>query len=250
MAAICHGPWVLCSTGTLKGRRVTGFFSIKDDLVNAGALFEDAEVVVDGNLVTSRKPEDLPAFCVACLEVLAKPRSRLRGHRDLGTRTPQELRRLRSGPRHRLRSRPAAKSSVLLGPNGAGKTTTIEILEGLRPRTAGDVSVLGLDPERNTRAVKQRIGAALQATNLQDKIKVREAMLLFANFYDRRTRRRRGAAAACSFGTSATPSTGSSRAARNSGWRSGWRWSTIPTCSSSTSPPPGSIRRFASRFTA
>ena len=75
----------------------------------------------------------------------------------------------------------------LLGPNGAGKTTTIEILEGLRTRTAGDVSVLGLDPERNTRAVKERIGAALQATNLQDKIRVREAMQLFANFYDRRT---------------------------------------------------------------
>jgi protease I len=71
VAAICHGPWVLCSTGTLKGRRVTGFFSIKDDLVNAGALFEDAEVVVDGALVTSRKPEDLPAFCAACLQVLA-----------------------------------------------------------------------------------------------------------------------------------------------------------------------------------
>jgi protease I len=71
VAAICHGPWVLCSTGTLKGRRVTGFFSIKDDLVNAGALFEDAEVVVDGCLVTSRKPEDLPAFCAACLRVLA-----------------------------------------------------------------------------------------------------------------------------------------------------------------------------------
>lgn len=71
VAAICHGPWVLCSTGTLKGRRVTGFFSIKDDLVNAGALFEDKEVVIDGALVTSRKPEDLPAFCAACLQVLS-----------------------------------------------------------------------------------------------------------------------------------------------------------------------------------
>ena len=71
VAAICHGPWILCSTGTLKGRRVTGFFAIKDDLVNAGALFEDAEVVVDGSLVTSRKPDDLPAFCAACLRILA-----------------------------------------------------------------------------------------------------------------------------------------------------------------------------------
>ena len=71
VAAICHGPWVLCSTGTLKGSKVTGFFSIKDDLVNAGAIFEDAEVVVDGGLVTSRKPDDLPAFCAACIRVLS-----------------------------------------------------------------------------------------------------------------------------------------------------------------------------------
>src|SRR5277367_1352607 len=63
VASICHGPWVLCSTGTLKSRRATSFFAIKDDVVNAGARWEDAEVVVDGNLVTSRKPEDLPAFC-------------------------------------------------------------------------------------------------------------------------------------------------------------------------------------------
>jgi protease I len=73
VAAVCHGPWVLCSTGTLKGRRATGFFSIKDDLVNAGARWEDAEVVVDTNLVTSRKPDDLPAFCEACLRVLGDP---------------------------------------------------------------------------------------------------------------------------------------------------------------------------------
>jgi protease I len=63
IAAICHGPWVLCSTGTLKGRRATSYFSIKDDVINAGARWEDAEVVVDGNLVTSRRPDDLPAFC-------------------------------------------------------------------------------------------------------------------------------------------------------------------------------------------
>ena len=72
VASICHGGWVLCSAGMLKGRRATCFFAIKDDMVNAGALFEDAEVVVDGNLVTSRKPEDLPAFCRASIEVLAK----------------------------------------------------------------------------------------------------------------------------------------------------------------------------------
>ncbi len=72
VAAICHGPWVLCSAGVLKGKRATSFFSIKDDVVNAGALWEDAEVVVDGNLVTSRKPEDLPAFCLAAIQVLSR----------------------------------------------------------------------------------------------------------------------------------------------------------------------------------
>lgn len=70
VASICHGPWVLCSArGMLKGRRATCFYAIKDDVVNAGALYEDAEVVVDRNLVTSRKPEDLPAFCKAALKV-------------------------------------------------------------------------------------------------------------------------------------------------------------------------------------
>lgn len=70
VAAICHGPWVLCSAhGLLRGRKATSFFAIKDDVVNAGAHWEDAEVVVDGNLVTSRKPEDLPAFCRAVIAV-------------------------------------------------------------------------------------------------------------------------------------------------------------------------------------
>ena len=71
VASICHGPWVLCSAGILRGRRATCFFAIKDDVVNAGALYEDAEVVVDENLVTARKPDDLPAFCRAALLVLA-----------------------------------------------------------------------------------------------------------------------------------------------------------------------------------
>jgi len=71
VAAICHAGWVLCSAGILKGRRATSFFAIKDDLVNAGAIWEDAEVVVDANLVTSRKPDDLPAFCRATIQVLA-----------------------------------------------------------------------------------------------------------------------------------------------------------------------------------
>ena len=71
-AAICHGPWVLCSAGVLKGKRATSFIAIKDDVVNAGAHWEDSEVVVDGNIVTSRKPDDLPAFALACIDVLAR----------------------------------------------------------------------------------------------------------------------------------------------------------------------------------
>ena len=80
-----------------------------------------------------------------------------------------------------------AKGEVfgLLGPNGAGKTTTVEILEGLRPRTAGEVRVLGFDPGVQVDAIKDRIGVCLQATNLPDKIKVHEALELFAAFYSR-----------------------------------------------------------------
>ena len=62
VAAICHGPWVLCSTQAMKGKKATCFFAIKDDVINAGAKYQDAEVVRDGNLITSRKPDDLPAF--------------------------------------------------------------------------------------------------------------------------------------------------------------------------------------------
>ena len=72
VAAICHGPWVLCSTPALKGKTATGFHSIKDDMVNAGATFVDREVVVDGNVITSRKPDDLPAFVVAIIEQMRK----------------------------------------------------------------------------------------------------------------------------------------------------------------------------------
>jgi len=72
VAAICHGPWILCSSRMLKGRKATSFFAIKDDVIHAGADWVDAEVVVDRNLVTSRKPEDLPAFCAASIEVLSR----------------------------------------------------------------------------------------------------------------------------------------------------------------------------------
>jgi ABC-2 type transport system ATP-binding protein len=73
----------------------------------------------------------------------------------------------------------------LLGPNGAGKTTTIEILEGLRSRTSGEVQVLGFDPATHSKQLKQNIGVCLQATNLPDKIKIHEALELFDAFYTR-----------------------------------------------------------------
>ncbi len=73
----------------------------------------------------------------------------------------------------------------LLGPNGAGKTSTVEILEGLRPRNGGDVTVLGFDPGRDTKRLKDQIGVCLQATNLPERITVREALRLFASLYSR-----------------------------------------------------------------
>jgi ABC-2 type transport system ATP-binding protein len=71
----------------------------------------------------------------------------------------------------------------LLGPNGAGKTSTVEILEGLRPKTSGDVRVLGFDPDKQKNQLKNQIGVCLQATNLPEKITVKEALDLFAAFY-------------------------------------------------------------------
>jgi ABC-2 type transport system ATP-binding protein len=79
----------------------------------------------------------------------------------------------------------------LLGPNGAGKTTIVEILEGLRARSGGEVSVLGRDPEAQKNLLKDRIGVCLQATNLPDKITVREAVSLFSAFYSRTAGARR-----------------------------------------------------------
>lgn len=72
VAAICHGGWVLVSAGVLKGQKATCFFAIKDDLIAAGAKYEDKEVVVDKNLITSRKPEDLPVFVGEIIKQLKK----------------------------------------------------------------------------------------------------------------------------------------------------------------------------------
>jgi protease I len=72
VAAICHAGWMLVSAGIARGRKATSFYSIKDDLMAAGADWKDAEVVVDGNLITSRKPDDLPAFCREIVQALSK----------------------------------------------------------------------------------------------------------------------------------------------------------------------------------
>lgn len=76
MAVICHAPWVLASTGIAKGRTLTSWPTIQDDLRNAGATWVDREVVVDDNLVTSRGPKDLPAFDREMLQLFAKGRRR------------------------------------------------------------------------------------------------------------------------------------------------------------------------------
>ena len=68
VAAICHGPWTLVEAGVVKGRKMTSYDSIKTDLKNAGASWVDEEVVVDKGLVTSRNPDDLPAFCSKMVE--------------------------------------------------------------------------------------------------------------------------------------------------------------------------------------
>ncbi len=71
VAAICHAGWMLASAEVIRGRNVTGFYAIKDDLIHAGASYRDAEVVVDGRIITSRQPADLPAFCRAIIAALA-----------------------------------------------------------------------------------------------------------------------------------------------------------------------------------
>ena len=73
VAAICHGGWIPISAGVYRGVKVTGSLGIKDDLVNAGAEWIDAPVVVDRHFVSSRKPEDLPDFAEGCLAVLTRP---------------------------------------------------------------------------------------------------------------------------------------------------------------------------------
>lgn len=69
-AVICHGPWLLASTGLARGKKLTSYFTIQDDMRNAGANWVDEEVVKDGNLITSRNPEDIPAFSQTLIEAI------------------------------------------------------------------------------------------------------------------------------------------------------------------------------------
>lgn len=77
VGAICHGPWLLVEADLIRGRRVTGWPSIRTDLRNAGAEVVDEEAVTDGNIVTSRKPEDIPAFTEALIALYEKAEARL-----------------------------------------------------------------------------------------------------------------------------------------------------------------------------
>ena len=81
MAVICHAPWELVSAGVARGRTMTSYHTIQDDVRNAGAHWEDQEVVVDGNLVTSRQPSDIPAFNREMIALFAKAPSHVKAHR-------------------------------------------------------------------------------------------------------------------------------------------------------------------------
>ncbi len=80
IAAICHAPWLLVSAGLVKGRRLTSYYTLQDDVRNAGGRWEDSEVVVDGNLVTSRQPKDIPAFSREMVGLFARHGAKLDAH--------------------------------------------------------------------------------------------------------------------------------------------------------------------------
>ena len=160
--------------------------------------------------------------------------------RDRGARPAQVLRRpWRPCAASRSRSE-RGEVFGLLGPNGAGKTTTVEILEGYRRRSAGEVSVLGHDPEQLDSELRERMGIVLQSSAIYPRATVRESVEHFAGLYRSAARRARDDRARGPRRQGATPAPPSCRAASAGGstWR--WRWSATPSSCSSTSPPPAS----------
>ena len=113
----------------------------------------------------------------------------------------------------------------LLGPNGAGKTTTVEILEGYRARTDGEVSVLGHDPARRSIELRRQIGIVLQSGGIYSHITPREALAHWASFYPGPAQRRGGARAGRASARPPTSAAASSPAGSCGGWTSRWRWS-------------------------
>ena len=138
----------------------------------------------------------------------------------------------------------------LIGPNGAGKTTTLECVIGLREPDAGSIEVCGIDARRHPREVKQKIGAALQTTSLQDKITPREALTLFGSFYSQRLPAGAAARSLRSRRQGRRATSTRSRAASASASRSRSPSSTGPSWSSSTSRPRPSTRSRAAISTA
>jgi len=121
IASICHGPWVLASAGLLKGRTLTGWPGIRDDMVNAGATWVDKELVRDGNLVTSRGPQDLRPFSKGIRELFAET-APIRNHRTSAAHSsPQaeEPPQLVLGAMKWL-PKPSVRTAVLLGAVGIG----------------------------------------------------------------------------------------------------------------------------------
>jgi ABC-type branched-subunit amino acid transport system ATPase component len=127
----------------------------------------------------------------------------------------------------------------IVGPNGAGKTTTVETIEGLRTPDRGTVRVLGLDPRRDRAELRQRVGVQLQQSDLYDRVRVGEALELFASFY-RDPADPTGSWPTWGWRPSATPASTSSRAASASGCRSPSPWWATPRSPSWTSSAPAS----------
>ena len=116
VGVICHGPWMLVETGVAKGRKVTSWPSLQTDLRNAGAEWVDQEVVVDNGLVTSRKPDDLPAFCAKILEEFAEGKHARKAPLTQGGLASLGVRRMPPSPSGHGRrvARPPSMASALL----------------------------------------------------------------------------------------------------------------------------------------